>query len=210
MKAEYRILCVVALAAAVAVADDVVTVNVGEEVAFLSVAWLDHKVIHFKVAVPGVTTGKVQVRMVRRSAFDSEDSSVWLCPSSVTCVRAGEEPAFVRDLPVVAGQDWTMNVRFNGTDMGDRPTFTIEACLDACKEKCKNDCSGHGNCVPIIHKCMCDAGRHNTGSDCNSSGWDWYNKFICIGVCCGVGLILIIVGICICCCCCCKCCCFKE
>lgn len=208
MKAALSVLCVVALAAAAAA--ETVTVNVGEEVAFLSDSWLDHKVIYFNVAAPGVSLGTVQVRMVRRSAFDSEDSSVWLCDKTTTCVKKDEEPAFVRNMTVVAGKVWPMSVHFDGKDKGDRPTFTIEVCLDACKEKCKNDCSNHGNCVPLLHKCLCDTGRHNRGSDCNSSGWDWYNKFICIGVCCGVGIILIIVGICICCCCCCKCCCFKD
>ena len=208
MKALLSVLCVAALAAAAV--GETVTVNVTEEVVFLSDSWLDHKVVHFNLGVPGYTTGKVQVRMVRRSAFDSKDSSVWLCKGPLNCMKKDEEPTFVVDLLVAAGIDVPMSVHFNGTDKGDRPMFTIEACLDACKEKCKNDCSNHGNCVPLLHKCLCDTGRHNKGSDCNSSGWDWYNKFICIGVCCGVGIILIIVGICICCCCCCKCCCFKD
>lgn len=208
MKAALSVLCVVALAAAAAA--ETVKVNVSEEVVFFSSDWLDHTVIHFDVGVPGVTTGQVQVRMVRRSAFDSGDSSVWLCEGPLTCVKKDEEPVFVRNLTVVAGIDRSMSVHFDGKDKGDRPMFTIEVCLDACKEKCKNDCSNHGNCVPLLHKCLCDTGRHNRGDDCNSSGWDWYNKFICIGVCCGVGIILIIVGICICCCCCCKCCCFKD
>jgi len=199
MKVLIALLCI----AVVAVLSEPRKVELGGEITIERKEFGDatHSVTFF-VTKEASYLGKIEVRAIRHIFFAFEDSSLWLCPGKLPCNNTGE-PRFnyTIDVPLPSNE---MTLYFIGSDINDLDDITIRACKGHCTDECKNECSGHGGCLMGLDICVCDTGRHNRGADCISTGWDWFNYFLLIGIVGFVLLVALIVGI-ICCCCCCIC-----
>jgi len=151
-----------------------------------------------KKAVSTTYTGAYEVRVIRRSHFAEKDSSLWLCKNNENCTMKGPDPDYKQLINVT--KEYNMIMWFVGKDFDDLGEITLRVCEGECAVECENDCSGHGACKSGIEACFCDVGMHNRGTDCGSSGWDWYN--IIILICCVVAAVIVGVIVLVCCCCC--------
>jgi len=215
MKAFVAVLCLCAVA--LAQLDYDAEVSVGQVTSANAASWTDLSLstgffnCRIKVTAPAdkpTYTGKVEVRLIRRTWFNLEASALWLCKTTASCASTTSTMVqWNQTFNMVAGAPYYMLSEFTGgaLGIGELLGADIKACEDHCEDECPSDCSGHGSCLKSLGQCFCDTEYHKSGSDCNSEGLDWLYLWIIIGVC-GVAFIILltIVLCCICCCCCCK------
>ena len=199
MKALVALVCI----AAVAVLAEEVTLDVGKQILVKRDDFGDNtKTFSFVVKKTELIQGPIEVRAIRRLFFGNKDSQLWLCEGKDDCTHDSGNATWRTTISLPSASNLMM-LRFIGKDINDLGDITVKACEKECQNECAGDCNGHGGCLDGMEVCICDDGYHKKGTDCNSSGWDWYNYFILIGC---VGFVLIVglfIGIIICCCCCC-------
>jgi len=198
MKALFALICFLAIAAVFA---DEISVKCPGEITIAPSQWMqDTHQVSFRVDHGSCGAG-YEVRAVRRFMFTKKnDSSIWLCPGAANCSNQGTEPDYIRKIPLTVT---SMSMYYLGSDFGAVGDITIRLCDKNCTEECPLDCSNHGGCMNGAKICFCDAGLHNRGKDCISSGWDWFNLLILI---CSIGIVVLLALFIVVCCCCCRCC----
>jgi len=197
---------VIALAAvaAVALAKVDINVEVGKTIELDGSLWDKiTKTLAFNIKTE-TPYEKVQINAIRRYPFLYEGEAMYLCPGITPSAKCPNSTSpNVKFSGPLSPPGYVFTLYYEGEHLDIIPNVTIRVCDGACVDDCPSECGGRGGCLAGTSICVCDAGYHNKGIDCKSSGWDWLNWFILI--CCVVGvvliaLIVIIIILCVCCC----------